>query len=119
MRTAFTPGIFSAVLVSMPATFACACGQRTILAYSIPSRLMSYEYLARPETLCGPSIREIRLPIKLRLSASGHLESAIGMASFLILVVQTESLRYTAALRPLHYCRAPAHIDSATTQIPA
>src|SRR4029078_6710079 len=44
---------------------------------------MSMEYLARPDTFCGPSILEMRLPIKVRLSASGHLYSAIALPSFL------------------------------------
>src|ERR1044071_8435807 len=51
----------------------------------MPGRLMSKEYLARPETFCGPSTREMRLPIRLRLSASGHLYSAIATPSFLLI----------------------------------
>src|ERR1044071_3464028 len=51
----------------------------------MPGRLMSKEYLARPETFCGPSTREMRLPMRLRLSASGHLYSAIASPSFLLL----------------------------------
>src|SRR5450432_3995327 len=43
---------------------------------------MSNEYFARPETLNGPSMRDMRLPIKLRFSASGHLYSGIVMPSF-------------------------------------
>ena len=44
---------------------------------------MSNEYFAQPETFCGPSILEMRLPMKVRLSASGHLYSAIAPPSFL------------------------------------
>src|SRR5215469_4475541 len=44
---------------------------------NIPGRLRSYVYFARPETLSGPSILETRLPIQVRLSASGHLYSAM------------------------------------------
>src|SRR6266705_580588 len=44
---------------------------------------MSNEYFARPETFCGPSILEMRLPMNVRLSASGHLYSAIAPPSFL------------------------------------
>src|SRR5713226_2453189 len=101
--TALTPGIFSAALVSMLFTFACACGERRILPKSIPGRFMSNEYFARPETLNGPSIRDIRFPIRVRLSASGHLYSAIAPPSF----------------RRLHHGRSHAHVGSASTKIPA
>src|ERR1700694_1483349 len=102
MRTAFTPGIFSAALMSMLTIFACACGQRSILAYSTPGRLRSYAYFARPETLKGPSMREMRLPIKLRLSASGHLYSGI-VPSFC----------------HLHHRCADTHIGSAPAEVAA
>src|SRR5438876_10819899 len=51
----------------------------------MPGRLMSKVYLALPEAFAGPSMREMRLPIKLRLSASGHLYSAIASPSSQIL----------------------------------
>src|SRR5581483_9007040 len=40
-------------------------------------------YLALPLTFSGPSTREMRLPMSLRFSASGHLYSAIALAPFL------------------------------------
>src|SRR5258707_9829558 len=61
---------------------------------------MSYEYFARPETLWGPSMREIRLPIKLRFSASGHLYSGI-----------VPSLRY------LHDRSANSHVGAAPAEV--
>ncbi len=67
-----TPGIFSATLVSIASIFACACSESTIFPYSIPGRLMSKEYFALPDDFHGPSMREIRLPIRLRLSAGGQ-----------------------------------------------
>src|ERR1700730_7156551 len=101
--TALTPGIFSAALVSMLLTFACACGERSILPKSIPGRFMSNEYFARPETLNGPSMRDIRFPISVRLSASGHLYSAIAPPSFC----------------RLHHGRSHTHVGSASTKISA
>src|SRR6185295_10422054 len=95
--------MLSAALVSMLLTFACACGQRTILPKSMPGRLMSNEYFARPETFCGPSMREIRLPMKFRLSASGHLYSAIAPPSF----------------RRLRDRGANAHVGSAPAKVAA
>src|SRR5437667_11614015 len=84
--------------------FACAYGDRTILPKSMPGRLTSNEYFARPETFCGPSILEMRLPIKVRLSASGHLYSAIAPPSF---------------LRRLSNRSANAHVGSASAKVPA
>src|SRR6185369_9123801 len=95
--------MLSAALVSMLLTRACACGQRTILPKSMPGRLTSNEYFARPETFCGPSMREIRLPMKFRLSASGHLYSAIAPPSF----------------RRLRDRGANAHVGSAPAKVAA
>src|SRR5262245_55721096 len=80
--TALTPGIFSAAEVSMLTTLAWAYGERSILPKSIPGRLMSKVYFAFPETLSGPSRRLMRLPMCVRLPSSGHLYSAIALASF-------------------------------------
>src|SRR5215207_7582963 len=43
---------------------------------------MSKVYFALPAAFSGPSIREMRLPICVRLFASGHLYSAIASPSF-------------------------------------
>src|SRR5258708_3672107 len=102
MRTALTPGIFSAAVISIAAIFPCACGLRSIFAYSTPGLLMSYEYFARPETLTGPSMREMRLPIRLRFSASGHLYSGI-----------------VASFRDLHHRGANPHVGATTAEVAA
>src|SRR5690242_20527533 len=85
-------------------TLACAYGLRTILPKSMPAGWTSNEYFARPDTFCGPSILDMRLPIKVRLSASGHLYSAIAPPSF---------------LRCLSNRSADAHVGSASAEIPA
>src|SRR5262249_26564497 len=65
---------------------------------------ISKEYFARPDTLCGPSILDTRFPIKVRLSASGHLYSAIALPSF---------------RGSLLYCRSDTHVGSAAAQVAA
>src|SRR5689334_11610822 len=107
MCTALTPGICSAALMSMLFILACACGERSILPKSIPGRLMSNEYFARPETFCGPSILEMRFPMRVRLSASGHLYSAIALTSFLPFLRRLRDSRSNAHVRA-----APAGIAS-------
>src|SRR5580704_11579244 len=59
---AFTPGIRVAADRSTATTRACGCGDRTMRAYSMPGRLMSNVYFARPVTLSGPSTRLTRVP---------------------------------------------------------
>jgi hypothetical protein len=62
MSSAFTPGAFSAAAASMLLTRACACGDRRNAAVDQPrGRTMSYEYLARPDALSGPSMRDTRV----------------------------------------------------------
>src|SRR5262249_16658273 len=85
-------------------TRACAKGDRRILPNNMFGRLISNEYLARPDTLSGPSMREILLPISVRLSASGHLYSAIAAPSF---------------LSGLRYGPANSHIGSAPAKVAA
>src|SRR5436190_13335763 len=68
---------------------------------------MSIEYFARPDTFCGPSILEMRLPMKVRLSASGHLYSAIALPSLL------------PSLRRLRDRCSNAHIGTAPAGIAA
>ena len=52
-RTAVTPVIFSAALVSMLFTFACACGQVSSTACSSPGGFRSDEYFARAACFGG------------------------------------------------------------------
>src|SRR5258706_7302919 len=63
---------------------------------------MSYEYFARPETLWAPSMREIRLRIRLRFSASGHLYSGI-----------------VSSFRHLHHCRTNTHVGATAAEVAA
>src|SRR5262245_57913733 len=93
----------------MLTTFAWACGQRTKMPNNIPGRLRSYVYFARPETLSGPSIRETRLPIHVRLSASGHLYSAM----------LSTSLCGTVSLGCLKHCGPDPDIGSAAAKVSA
>src|SRR6185436_9243609 len=67
VMTAFTPGRASAAEVSIDLIRACACGLRSTLPCSIPGRLMSAPYLARPVTLSTPSWRIGRVPMTLNL----------------------------------------------------
>src|SRR5918993_4788955 len=46
----------------------------------MPGRTMSYEYLARPVTFCGPSIRETRVPSSRDLEGHGYLSCCAGLA---------------------------------------
>src|SRR4051812_27615494 len=69
---ALTPGAFCAAARSIDTTRACACGDRRIRAYSIPGRLMSYVYFARPDTFSGPSTRVRRFPRTADSSGAGH-----------------------------------------------
>src|SRR2546426_1328165 len=69
-------------------------------------------------------MREMRFPIKLRLSASGHLYSAIAVPSFALAVTQAASWRGVAgtqagSLRYLHYCGPHTHIGAAAAKVPA
>jgi hypothetical protein len=50
VRIAFTPGIASAALASMPRTRACGMGLSSSLQKSIPSARKSSAYRARPVT---------------------------------------------------------------------
>src|SRR5580765_1759035 len=69
-RAAFTPGARRASLRSTAVMRACGCGERTILPKIMPGRLISKLYLARPDTLSGPSRRLTRV---LRTAGfSGH-----------------------------------------------
>src|SRR3954470_12039157 len=61
MRVARTPGAAFASVMSIETMRACGCGERTTRAKSIPGRLMSKLYLARPVTLSGPSRRLTRV----------------------------------------------------------
>src|SRR4051812_22949459 len=61
MRVVRTPGAAFASVMSIETMRACGCGERTTLAKSIPGRLMSKLYLARPVTLSGPSRRLTRV----------------------------------------------------------
>src|SRR5262249_61487297 len=47
---------------------AWACGQRSMTACSMPGRLMSKLYFARPVDLAGPSRRGCFLPMRRRFS---------------------------------------------------
>src|SRR5215470_7572495 len=67
VMTAFTPGRASAADASIDLMRACACGLRNTLPCSIPGKLMSAPYRARPVTLSTPSCRIGRVPITLNL----------------------------------------------------
>src|SRR5436853_5314627 len=77
---------------------------------------MSYEYFARPDTFNGPSMREIRLPIRLRLSGSGHLYSAIVAPSFR--PNKACSLCGSGTFRHLHHCASNTGIGAAAADVP-
>src|SRR5262249_13159415 len=76
---------------------------------NIPGRFRSYVYFALPETLSGPSIRETRFPIQVRLSASGHLYSAM---------VST-SLHGAMSLSCLEHGGPDTNVGSAPAKVPA
>ncbi len=57
VQTAFTPGSFSALEVSIFTISAAGTVARTIFPQSMPGMVMSKVYLARPVTLSGPSRR--------------------------------------------------------------
>src|SRR5678815_2710479 len=68
---------------------------------------MSKVYFALPETLSGPSMREMRLPIWTRFCASGHLYSAIALFSFPRRLLG----------RRLSHCSSHSDISPATAQV--
>src|SRR5262245_3397774 len=70
----------------------------------MPGRLMSKEYFAAPVVLRGESMREICLPISVRLSAEGQSTFAILNAPF---------------LRGVRDCEQHAGVGAATAEIPA
>src|SRR3989454_6597979 len=106
-RTAFTPGNFSASEVSIDFTVACAYGERRTLPKSIPGRLMSNVYLARPLALAGPSMRLMRLPMSLRWLASGQ--------SYLHFAMSPSLHR----LGSLEHRLPDSHVGAATAQVAA
>src|SRR5215470_3997909 len=67
VMTAFTPGRASAADASIDLMRACACGLRRTLPCSMPGKLISAPYRARPVTLSTPSCRIGRVPITLNL----------------------------------------------------
>src|SRR5206468_10728412 len=82
-QVALTPGILAAASRLTLMISAFACGEVISFAQSMPWRLMSDEYLAVPLDFNGPSMRSMRLPINVRLSAVGHFAFAILRRSFL------------------------------------
>jgi hypothetical protein len=60
---AFTPGSASAADVSIETIRACAYGLRSTTPCSMPGRLTSAPYCARPVTLSTPSWRTGRVPM--------------------------------------------------------
>ena len=66
VTTAFTPGSFSALEVSIYTIRACACGLRLTLAHSMPGSAISAPNCARPVTLSTPSGRIGRVPTTFR-----------------------------------------------------
>ena len=69
---ALKPGTRCAAEKSIETTFARGYGERTARAYSIPGRLTSNVYFARPLTLSGPSRRLTRVPTTV-LGVDGQL----------------------------------------------
>src|SRR5829696_2457941 len=70
---AFTPGTAFAAKRSIAVTLARGCGEPRISPYSMPGRMMSEVYFARPEALSGPSSRLIDLPRRTRSPTGGQL----------------------------------------------
>src|SRR5689334_19628063 len=67
VTTAFTPGSFSALDVSIDLMRACGCGLRSTLPQIMPGMVVSAANWARPVTLSIPSGRMVRWPIHLLL----------------------------------------------------
>src|SRR5262249_32754670 len=72
MSELLNPGTRSAAETSIDTTRACGYGDRTARPYSIPGRLTSKVYFARPLTLSGPSRRLTRVPTTV-LGVDGQL----------------------------------------------
>src|SRR5689334_7637177 len=107
---AFTPGIFSAALVSTLTTLQFAYGDRTIMPNSIPGRFTSYVYLAWPDTFSGESTREIRLPIRVRCSAAGHRYSGMVTLPSALPARSLRGFRHTfRSGKDFHLVRAGCH----------
>src|SRR5918995_5403334 len=68
-NAATTPSMARAFDTSTPFTFACAYGLRTTAIHSIPCRLRSSVYLARPVRNSGSSLRRTGLPTDLSVIA--------------------------------------------------
>src|SRR4029079_10424651 len=77
------PGAFCAAVKSMETTRACGWGDRRIRPCSMPGRLMSYGYFARPVAFTGPSTRCIRVPMSVGCSGHGYFSFLAGCAGVL------------------------------------